>query len=293
MKQAFRHDRIGSKRADQIELINEILKKYDEQGYVLTLRQIYYQLVTKNIIVNHVKEYAKVMKTLTIGRMNGLIDWDMIEDRSRQSHIDYAVSGIPDALQDTLDQYKLDRQDGQPYSIEIWTEKDAISNILKRVSRYYHLRLSINKGYTSCSVMYVAYRRIRRQMALVDRNTKILYVGDHDPSGLDMIRDIENRLSEFGVAPNVEIIPVALTMAQIEEYNPPPNPAKIKDPRASRYIAEHGDESWELDALEPEVLRSVVDKAVKDHLEIEIFEEVLQREEIERKKLEEFVADEV
>jgi len=293
MKQAFRHDKITGKRADQIGLINEILEEYDGQGYVLTLRQLYYQLVGRGIIANEVREYTKVMKTLTMGRMNGLIDWDMIEDRSRRPHMDYAVLGISDALQDTLNQYKLDRQAGQEWNIEIWTEKDAVSNILMRVSRYYHLRLSINRGYTSCSAMYIAYERIRRQTALNGRNTKILYVGDHDPSGLDMIRDIVARFFEFEIAHAVEIIPVALTMAQIEEYNPPPNPAKINDPRASQYIAEHGDESWELDALEPEVLRSITEEAVKEHLDQDLFDSVLSQEESDKIRLEEIITDEV
>jgi len=292
MKQAFRHDKITSKRADQIGLINGILEEYSTQGYVLTLRQLYYQLVGRGIIANEVREYTKVMKTLTMGRMNGLIDWDMIEDRSRRPHMDYAVAGISDALQDTIDQYKLDRQKGQSHSIEIWTEKDAVSNILKRVSRYYHLRLSINRGYTSVSAMYVAYRRIRRQMALTERDTIILYVGDHDPSGLDMIRDIEDRFCEFGID-DIKIIPVALTMDQIEEYNPPPNPAKINDPRASQYILEHGDESWELDALEPEVLRSITEGAVKEHLDQDLFDDVLSQEESDKVRLEELIADEM
>jgi len=293
MKQAFRHDKITNKRADQIQLINEILEEYDQQGYVLTLRQLYYQLVGRGIIANEVREYTKVMKTLTMGRMNGLIDWDMIEDRSRRPHMDYAVLGISDALQDTLNQYKLDRQAGQECNIEIWTEKDAVSNILMRVSRYYHLRLSINRGYTSCSAMYIAAARIRRQKVVRDRSTKILYVGDHDPSGLDMVRDIVARFFEFEIAHAVEIIPVALTKEQIEEYNPPPNPAKINDPRASQYMFEHGDESWELDALEPEVLRSITEEVVKEHLNQEIFDDVLSQEEIDKIKLEELITDDL
>lgn len=293
MKQAFRHDKITSKRADQIDLINGILEKYDQQGYVLTLRQIYYQLVARDIIANEVREYTKVMKTLTMGRMNGLIDWWMIEDRTRQPYLDYFASGVLGALQDTFDQYKLDRWAGQEYNIEIWTEKDAVSNILLRVSRYYHLRLLVNRGYTSCSAMYIAAARIRRQKSLKNRNTIILYVGDHDPSGLDMVRDIVARFFEFEIAHAVEIIPVALTMAQVEEFNPPPNPAKINDPRASQYISEHGGESWELDALEPETLRSIVEEAVKEHLDQGLFDNILGQEESDKIRLEEIITNEV
>ena len=292
MKQAFRNDSITPKRSVQIQLINNILEEYDQQGYILTLRQLYYQLVARDIIANKVSEYTKTMKTLTMGRMNGLIDWSMIEDRSRRPYLDYFVSGISDALNDTIAQYKLDRQDGQPYAIEIWTEKDAVSNILKRVSRYYHIRLSVNRGYTSVSAMYSAYQRMYSQLATFNRGTKILYVGDHDPSGLDMIRDIEERLEEFGMY-DCDVIPVALTMDQITEFNPPPNPAKINDPRASRYIAEHGDESWELDALEPEVLRSITEKAVKDFLDQDLFDDMIHQEEKDKMRLEEIISDEM
>jgi len=292
MKQAFRNDSITPKRSAQIALINEILEEYDNQGYVLTLRQLYYQLVARGIIANEVREYTKVMKTLTIGRMNGLIDWEMIEDRSRRPHMDYSVTGIPDALRDTVDQYKLNRQKGQPCNIEIWTEKDAVSNILKRVSRYYHLRLSVNRGYTSCSAMYSAFKRIYGQLVSEDRSTKILYVGDHDPSGLDMIRDIQDRLFEFGIH-DCDVIPIALTMAQIEEYNPPPNPAKINDPRAGQYISEYGNESWELDALEPEVLRTITEEAVKDFLDQDLFDDMIHQEEKDKMRLEEIISDEM
>lgn len=292
MKQAFRTDNITPKRLAQIRLMNRILEKFNSQGYILTLRQLYYQLVAGDYIPNEVKEYAKVMKTLTMGRMNGLIDWSMIEDRSRQPHMDYSVAGISDALNDTILQYKLDRQEGQLVSIEIWTEKDAVSNILKRVSRYYHLRLSVNRGYTSVSAMYSAYQRMYRQLTTFDRGTKILYVGDHDPSGLDMIRDIEERLEEFGMH-DCEVIPVALTMEQIEEYNPPPNPAKINDPRAAQYILEHGNESWELDALEPEVLHSITEEAVKEHLDQDLFDNILSQEEIDKIKLEKLITDDL
>lgn len=77
----------------------------------------------------------------------------------------------------------------------------------------------------------------------------ILHLGDHDPSGIDMTRDISDRLELFGA--DVEVKRIALNWDQIDEFTPPPNPAKLSDSRAGAYIAEYGDESWELDALEP------------------------------------------
>lgn len=247
------------------------------------MRQLYYQLVARDLIPNLVREYAKLSETCVIGRMNGLIDWDAMEDRLRKPYLTYAVDSIEEAIEDTISQYKRDRQQGQPCNIEIWTEKDAVSNILKRVSVYYHTRLMVNRGYTSCSAMYEAYNRVEE--APNDEGSIILYVGDHDPSGLDMLRDIEERLEEFGADGMFKMVPVALTMAQIEKFKPPPNPAKISDPRAGWYIREFGDMSWELDALPPEVLEKIVKKAVLDHLDSNKFEEMLIQESTDKQKI--------
>lgn len=286
MKQAFRSQRITPDRTAQIDRANEILEDYAGQGYRLTLRQLYYQLVARDIIPNTVKEYNKLGTTCVIGRMNGLIDWNAIEDRLRRPQLKYYVDGVADALEDTIGQYRLDRQKGQPYYMEIWTEKDAVSNILLRVSRPFHIRLMVNRGYSSCSAMYAAFNRL----GAVDNKSGsvILYVGDHDPSGLDMVRDIEERLEEFGTE-QLQVVPVALTMEQIEKYQPPPNPAKITDPRARWYIAQHGQKSWELDALEPEALKGIMKDAALKHMDIDLYNGMMDREEEDKKQLQEMI----
>lgn len=280
MKQKFRTQKITDYRANLIKMANEILEEYTEQGYKLTLRQVYYQLVARGLISNEVREYSKLSKTLVIGRMNGLIDWNMIEDRLRTPYLTYAVDSIHEAIQDTINYYKLDRQEGQPIHIELWTEKDAVSNILKKSSQYFHIRLLVNRGYSSCSAMYEAYRR----MTQVEKPILIIYIGDFDPSGLDMIRDIADRLSEFGVK-EFCVLPVALTMKQIEEYKPPPNPAKITDPRANWYISEYGDKSWELDALKPDVLHEITQNSILANLDVLQFKKILSKEKQDKAKL--------
>ena len=280
MKEKFRSDKVSSKRLEYISVINSILEEYSKQGYRLTLRQLYYQLVARDKIPNRVQEYSKLSSVLVAARMNGLTDWSMIEDRTRRPHIPYWVRSIKEALVDTIRQYRLDRQKEQEKCVEIWSEKDAVSNILKRVSEYFHIRLMINRGYSSCSAMKMALDRLQ----LPGRKTIILYVGDHDPSGLDMIRDIETRLDEFGLD-SFKVIHVALTKEQIDEYNPPPNPAKITDPRARKYIYEHGSESWELDALKPNVLEEIVRKNVENYIDLDLFELMIKREKEDKEKL--------
>lgn len=183
-------------KEEVISHIKQIVSAYKAEGYVLTLRQLHYQLVSRNWIVNHDSAYKKLGDILDDCRYSGVIDWNMIEDRGRRPYIEYAVRDIEHALQDTVDQYKLDRQTGQTNCVELWTEKDALSGIFSRTTDKYHIRLVVNKGYTSSSALYRAYERIVRQLNSGNKVT-ILYFGDHDPSGLDMVRDIRERLMFF------------------------------------------------------------------------------------------------
>jgi len=284
MREAFKAQRISGDRQLLIGHANTILESYDAEGYRLTLRQLYYQLVARNIIPNIVSEYAKLSNVMVAARMCGHTDWNFLEDRLRIPYLEYAVNGVEEALEDTINQYKRDRQEGQDSLIEIWTEKDAVSNILKRVSKWYHVRLLVNRGYSSCSAMYRAAERFK----LEAKPTVVLYVGDHDPSGLDMIRDIEDRLFEFETE-KLEVVHVALTMEQIEEFHPPPNPAKVTDPRATGYIARHGESSWELDALSPSDLERIVREAVEEYLDKEQFDAILEEERDDIVQLEDVV----
>jgi len=271
-----------------IDKINLILEEYMEQGYRLTLRQLYYQLVARGMIENKSTEYNRLGATLVMARMNGLTDWDSVEDRIRQPDLLYWVTDIKDAVEDTVRHYRLDRQKGQENYIEIWTEKDAVSNILKRVTQHFHIRLMVNRGYSSCSAMKEAYERLHA-VEYENQTPVIIYVGDHDPSGLDMVRDVKERLEEFGANPIVDH--TALTREQVEEIQPPPNPAKITDPRAKWYIAEQGSQSWELDALRPSLLEEIVRKKVEHYIDLDLFEKRLKRERDDKEYLREMVKD--
>lgn len=143
-----------------VRQIVEIVDSYTAQGYILTLRQLHYQFVTRNWIVNHDTAYKKLGNILDDCRYAGVIDWQSIEDRGRLPKLPYWAEDVPSAIDDILNSYRLDRQKGQPNNIELWTEKDALSGILSTVTTEYHVRLVVNKGYTSSSAMYRAYKRI-------------------------------------------------------------------------------------------------------------------------------------
>jgi hypothetical protein len=280
-----------------VSQIQEIVEAYANQGYRLTLRQLHYQFVGRNWIVNHTTAYKKLGTILSDCRYAGLVDWDSIEDRGRRPILPYFVSGIPQALTDTIDQYRLDRQEGQDTHVELWTEKDALSGILGRPASKYHIRLCVNKGYTSDSAIYSAYERFS-DLINNGKRVVILYFGDHDPSGLDMIRDIRERLElmfENGERTSeadgmFEVIQIGLTMQQIKQYKLPPNPAKITDSRAAAYIKKHGAMSWEVDALDPKVLVSIVEERILENIDIDYYNEQLHKEQVDIKKLKAFIA---
>lgn len=346
MREAFRKNlHLSFKNKNRLDIINRIIEEYRREGYVLTLRQLYYQLVSRDIIPNKQSEYAKLSTLLTKGRMAGVVDWGAIEDRNRRPYIPYWVNGINGAIQDTINQYRLNRQKDQKYYIELWVEKDALSGVLKKITEHYHIKLIVNKGYSSTSAMYDAYERVRDNL-LEGKRVVILYLGDHDPSGLDMIRDINDRTKTFignseeikelwdNMYPQdeeimqelregyywedeeyfsyefensngeidkdmdfakcyahkfyddkVEVRPIGLTMEQIRQFAPPPNPAKVKDPRAKWYVKKFGQVSWEVDALNPETLHKLVRENVEGLIDIDKFNEKIKQEERDKQKI--------
>lgn len=248
-------------RSDSLNLIdkiNSVIEEYEEQGYSLTLRQCYYQLVARGIIPNNERSYKNTGNLINDARLAGLIDWYSIEDRTRNlkslSHWDSPQSIVESASR----QYRKDIWENQDYYVEVWVEKEALANIVGQVSDELDVPYFCCRGYVSQSEMWSASQRIRQKQRW-NKDCVIIHLGDHDPSGIDMSRDIMDRLILFGVDPEKFIFRrIALNMNQIEEFNPPPNPAKLTDSRCDNYIRSYGNESWELDALEPRVIQDLI-----------------------------------
>jgi hypothetical protein len=279
MKIKYRDIRLSKANLIRLDEINAIIVSYQDQGYRLTLRQLYYQLVSRDVIPNNVKEYGKLSTLLKEGRMAGIVDWDAIEDRLRKPDRPSCWESPVDILDACISQYRCDRMMGQPVYMEVWVEKDALSGVLKRVTEKYGINIIVNRGYSSATAMHDAHRRFREEIQKIGAaEIKVIYVGDFDPSGQDMIRDITDRIAEFNGNYDFTINPIALTWEQIETHTPPPNPAKISDPRAKAYIERHGNESWEVDALPPEVLDRLLDNAIQAELDSFQYEEMLKVE---------------
>ena len=242
-----------------IESAREIIEEYVQNGFDLTLRQLYYQFVARDLIPNTQRSYKRLGKLINDARLAGQIDWDHLVDRTRalKSLSSWETPG--DIIRSAANSFHVNMWEGQDYRPEVWIEKDALVGVIEPICNDLDVPFFSCRGYTSQSTMWRASQRLRRYSA--DGQTPVvIHLGDHDPSGIDMSRDIKDRLHMFRA--DLEFIRIALNRDQIDLYNPPPNPTKITDPRAGVYKAEHGDESWELDALDPTEMEPLIEKTI-------------------------------
>jgi hypothetical protein len=242
-----------------IRRAEEICREYADQGFDLTLRQLYYQFVARGWIANKQTEYKRLGSIVSDARLAGLLDWNYIVDRTRNLRGLSHWTSPGQIIRGSARGYLTDRWANQPHRVEVWIEKDALVGVIAGVCQRHDVDYFSCRGYTSQSELWGAARRLRRYE---DRGQKpiVIHLGDHDPSGIDMTRDIAERLSLFEA--NVRVIRIALNMDQVEEYEPPPNPAKLTDSRAGGYIDRFGDSSWELDALDPTTLDTLISSEI-------------------------------
>lgn len=270
-------------RADSLAIVekaNEVIADYAEQGFTLTLRQLYYQFVARDLIPNRQSEYKRLGSIINDARLAGLIDWDAIEDRTRNVRTVSAWESPQSIVQAVAEQYKEDLWEGQSRRVEVWIEKDALVGVVEPVCERWRVPFFACRGYSSQSEQYAAGKRFERWLA--DGVAPIvLHLGDHDPSGIDMTRDNRDRLTMFAWE-DVEVRRLALNFDQVERYRPPPNPAKDTDSRCGPYIEKFGPNSWELDALDPRTIDQLIDVEIKTLVDPELWREAQEREQRNR-----------
>jgi len=288
MKEKFLDHKFSASNLETIRIINNILAEYAGQGYRLSLRQLYYQLVARDYIENSVRSYKRTGDLVSNARLAGLVDWEMIEDRGRElvsnAHWDSPAQIVRAAAQ----QFRIDHWIDQPCYVEVMVEKDALSGILGPVCKKWDIGFTANKGYSSSSAMYEAGKRIGEAFE-DNKEVHLFYLGDHDPSGIDMTRDIKERLDLFTYgAINIRTIRLALNYDQVEQWQPPENPAKESDSRYQVYMTKFGGSSWELDAVEPATLAKLVEDAVQALIDEDAWEKVEDEQQSKRNDLDSF-----
>jgi hypothetical protein len=268
-----------------VDIVKQILDQYD---FPLTVRQIYYQLVSHHSFPNKQSTYTRLSKILVKARENGDIDEFKIADRSRDV---YAIPTYPNletfythtfvVFLDNLKDYNRNLWLNQDVQVIVWIEKDALAEVVARASLTYQVPVFPSRGYASYTYIRSVWNRINMHKPLI-----VLHFADHDPSGLNMTEDLEVRLVSYLPRVDVRIERVALNYDQIKQHNLPPSPVKLSDPRAKWYTEKYGNQSWELDALDPKTLQSIVENSIMEHINSEVWNKDLEQYNLEKQKLE-------
>jgi len=293
MKIAYVDRRFMGPALDVVDQANDIIDEYVGQGYDLTLRQLFYQFVARALLPNTERSYKRLQSIVSDARMAGLIDWGVIKDRTRTLRSLPHWDGPREIMSSVVSQFRIDKWARQEVALEVWIEKQALVGVIDGVCDQHQVPYFACRGYVSQSFMHEAAERMARRVQ-AGRAPIVLHLGDHDPSGIDMTRDIEERLSLFVDGP-VEVRRLALNMDQVRLHGPPPNPAKLSDVRAGvdrqgnvtpgSYVDLHGYESWELDSLPPQVISDLVGQEIEGLRDDGLWDDALEEEESGRAKL--------
>jgi len=277
MKEAFLEKNPSQGILSLITYIGQLVDEYYEAGYTLTVRQIFYQLVSRDLIPNEERMYKKIVRAVCDGRLMGLIDWKAVEDRTRYIRSLSSWEDPQEILEDTIGNYRIDKWQEQSFRLEVWVEKDALVGVVGNICNRHQVSFLSCRGYVSQSELWKASKRII-QYVHDERRVIILHLGDHDPSGIDMTRDIRDRLKLLTYDTNFGVQRIALNMNQIQKYKPPPNPTKLTDTRAREYINNYGHDCWELDSLEPKVIEELIEKHILDNRDDDLWKEAREKE---------------
>lgn len=254
-----------------IEQANVIITEYMADGFKLTLRQLYYQFVARALLTNSQKSYNRLGSILNNARLAGEVDWSAIEDRTRNMQQLAHWDDVPDIMEAVASQFRVSPWTNQDVYIEVWIEKEALTGVIQPICQKLDVPFLACRGYLSQSEQYAAAKRFREHYDN-GRSPFVLHLGDHDPSGIDMTRDNNDRLGLF-TGDVVEVRRLALNMDQVKKYKPPPNPAKTTDARFASYKEIYGKKSWELDALDPRTLSNLIKDEVEELVDQDVWEE--------------------
>lgn len=280
------------KYGDIVPKVNAILKQYE---YPLTLRQVYYRLVAAGDIDNTRSNYTSLSSILVKARERGEVDYKRIEDRVRTTIQDNYALPDPTELYARMtgqvgymaQQYRRDPWLDQDNYVEVWLEKDALSTVVSRIATdAYCVPVAVNRGFGSFSFIKEGAKRLASIEG--DKPTHILYFGDFDPSGEDMVRDLQKRIMLYG-APGAAVHNIALNEEQITAWKLPPAPVKKSDTRAKKFIEANGDKAVELDALDPVDLQNVVKNAIEKYIDPARWNESVDKSSDDRQQISEMV----
>jgi len=267
----------------EVETRREALLDIIDDGKPMTVRQVFYQATVRGLVEKAESGYGKVQNDLTLMRRDGVLPYDWLADNTRWQRKPQTFDSVEQALRETAAFYRKSLWTDADSYVEIWLEKDALSGVILPITSMYDVPLMVARGYASLSFLYNAADYINTLTV----PTYIYHLGDFDPSGVNAGEKIEETLREM--APDAEIYfeRLAVTEEQIDAWNLPTRPTKKSDTRSKSF----GDISVELDAIEPNRLRQIVQEAIEQHLPQEQYAVLKAAEESERKIIRRLVGD--
>ena len=269
----------------EVEAIREAALEEVANAHPMTLRQIHYRLVARGdtTYTNTRTDYNQLSKWLVRDRLDGTIPWEWIEDRLRVPRGVPMWRDLPNFVGIVRRSYRRDVWQDQPGYLEAWLEKDALSGIFEEALRPYGVTLNVGRGFDGWSSVKNAADRYGD-----GEGVTVLYFGDFDPSGEDMVRSLRERLADPDL-PNggcqPEIVKCALTFEDIERYQLPPDFTKSTDSRRGAFVERYGDVAVELDALPGEVLKDRLVREVEARMDLEALERTREAERRDRERL--------
>ncbi len=245
----------------------------------MTIRQLFYRLVSVQALENSVPEYKKLSRVMTDARESGQVPFEWIVDRSRPTYAPTVFDNLKDGLMALRNCYRKDYWQDQPAHVEVWTEKDAIIGSIEPVTDELGVTVRVSRGFTSTTRVH----EIASVFSGVFKPISVFYLGDHDPSGRAIELDLYERISSYG--PDFQMERLAIREKDIDDFNLPPLRIKTSDTRAVAFRREFGNRCVELDALPPEELRSRVRQAIEKNIEEEAWGRALAIEKAEQESI--------
>lgn len=272
---------------DKLNKVQGVLTELQEYK-PLTLRQVYYQLVGQGFIENNNSQYTMLSQLLKWARIEGHISWDDIEDRVRKLHDLTGWTDSKDFIDTSLyyflNNYSRNRLQTQEKFIEIWIEKDALSSLFRKIAGRYSVSVVVCRGFSSISFLQEYKERVLHHP---EKEPVLLYFGDFDPSGVEMLSAMETTFRDEFHVQNIRFRRVALLKEDILKYQLPHSPEAIKktDTRTAKHVQQYGELAVELDALRPDVLEAKISEAIESEIDMELYNEEYQNESADIDKL--------
>ncbi|HEV2107658.1 MAG TPA: hypothetical protein VGR16_05300 [Thermomicrobiales bacterium] len=245
----------------------------------MSVRQLYYQLVSRGVIEKTEAAYKRVCDASAQMRLDGRLPYQKIADGHRTRRGVFAHGGLGEALETAHDLYRRNYWIDQPCYVEVWSEKDALTGVIQPVCQRYGVTYVATRGFPSITLRYESAIALMK----IGKPTAVLYFGDHDASGQKISDNLEAELRHHGA--NVWVRRIALNPDHVRRYALPTRPGKQSDSRQAAFTKRFGDASVELDALPPDALTDLVETSIWEYIEPEQWRQSMDVEALERKTL--------